>query len=398
MIVKLENAKIKGEIKAIPSKSYAHRIAICNFLAGNVPSGGCVGFTSKDITATEDCLKSVLDKNYTVDCGESGSTLRFLLPLFSALGGEFTLIGHGKLMQRPNDELFAVLKDHGIAVEKTDVIKISGKLSAGDFRVRGDISSQYISGLLMALPILDGDSKIILSTPMVSASYVDITLEVLSAYGIKIEKTDYGFFVKGNQEYIGKVASEGDWSNSAFFLVLGAVAGEITVTGLNNASVQGDRTIIDILRLAGATVKQEKDTVTVTKNNLKGFSFDAENCPDLVPIAAALAANAEGETTIKSVERLKIKESDRIESTIAFLSSFGIKAQFNGRDLIINGGKTKGGIVDGYNDHRIVMSAAVMAAVAIGESQIIGAEAVEKSYPTFFADYKVVGGKAVNGN
>ena len=275
--------------------------------------------------------------------------------------------------------------------EKYELIKISGKLTSGDFSIRGDISSQYISGLLRALPILDGDSKIILTTPLVSEAYVDITLEVLKSYGVKIKKTDYGFEIKGNQKYEGECIPEGDYSNSAFFLTLGALSEEITVDGLNLDSVQGDRKIIEILTLAGANVHLST-VAKVKKDKLKAFTFDGENCPDLVPITSVLASFCEGVSTIKNVKRLKIKESDRIESTLATLNAFGIKGEFNGNDLIIYGGKPKAGKVDSFNDHRIVMSAVVMATLVDGESVIYNAEAVNKSYPTFFEDYKKLGG------
>lgn len=392
MTVKLQNSKIHGELSAIPSKSYAHRIAICNFLAGSAPVGDCGDFTSKDITATERCLSAVKNGETIVDCGESGSTLRFLLPLFASLGGKYSFVGHGKLMERPNEELFGVMKEHGVTTEKTDRINTSGKLTSGEYKIRGDISSQYISGLLMALPTLDGDSEITLTTPLVSASYVDITLEVLSLYGVKIKKKQNGYVILGNQTYKGRVKPEGDWSNSAFFLVLGAINDGITMTGLNENSVQGDRAIVDIIRKAGALVEFDNNKITVKKQKLNGFSFDAENCPDLVPVASVLGACAKGVTVINNVERLKIKESDRIESTIKMLGSFGIRAESDGKSLWVYGGQPNGGIVDGYNDHRIVMSASVLASVAKGESVITGANAVEKSYPTFFNDYKSVGG------
>ena len=391
MNVKIKKGEVFGKLNAIPSISYAHRIAICNFLAGKTPTGGCKDFTSKDITATEDCLARVLNGEKVLDCGESGSTLRFLLPVLGAIGGEYQLVGHGKLMDRPNDELFAVLSAHNVAVEKTDSIKISGKLESGEFTIRGDISSQYISGLIMALPILNGDSKIILSTPLVSSAYVDITLEVLSLYGIKIQKTEYGYLVFGNQKYSGEATPEGDWSNVAFFMTLGALAGEVTLGGLNLSSVQGDRKIVEILRLAGASV-DTSPVVKVKNDKLKAFTFDAENCPDLVPIASALAGFCEGKTLIKNVERLKIKESDRIESIISLLASFGIKGEFDGKNLIIYGGQPTAGKVDSFNDHRIAMSGAVMATAVDGESVIFGAEAVNKSYPNFFEDLKKVGG------
>ena len=397
MIAKIEKSKIKGKINAIPSKSYAHRIAICNFLAGKEPSGKSGCFTSKDIEATERCLKDVNAGKNEVDCGESGSTLRFLLPLLAARGGEYAFIGHGKLMQRPNDELFSVLREHNIIIDKRENIKISGKLTSGDFRLRGDISSQYVSGLLMALPTLDGDSTITLTTPLSSAAYVDITLEVLRAFGIKIEKTSSGYFVKGNQKFSGDILPEGDWSNAAFFLVAGAIGEEVEVSGLNPDSVQGDKAILSVLEQAGAKVEINGDSIKVKASKLKGFYMDAENCPDLVPIVAVLAAVANGKSVIKNVERLKIKESDRIESTINTLKSFGVKAEYKDNSLVIYGAVPASGTVDSYNDHRIAMAAAVIASVSDGTTIINGADAVQKSYPDFFVDFNKLGGKAEYG-
>ena len=394
----IESAYLSGKIPAIPSKSYAHRIAICNFLAGNRPKSGCTDFTSKDITATENCLLSLKDGKKVLDCGESGSTLRFLLPLCGALGGEYEFIGQGKLMDRPNDELFSVLNAHGIETEKTDTIKINGKLSSGIYKIRGDISSQYVSGLLMALPILDGDSEIILTTELSSKPYVEITLEVLRSFNVNIQKTDRGYKIKGGQKYFGEEFMEGDWSNSAFFLVAGAINGDITVTGLNTKSVQGDMAIIDVLKLANAIVNCTETGVRVKKSELKGFTFDAKDCPDLVPITAVLGAYAEGETIIKNIERLKIKESDRIVSTISMLSAFGISAESDGKNLIVHGGKVQGGKVDSFNDHRIAMSTAVLALLADGKSILTDAQAVNKSYPSFFSDYVKLGGKVSETN
>lgn len=393
----VNGGKCLGQILSIPSKSYAHRIAICSYFAHKTPFGNAGDFSSQDISATENCLNDLLNGITFLDCGESGSTLRFLLPLLAVKGGNYTLTGHGKLLDRPNDELFAVLGAHGVNIQKLeDKIVVSGKLENGDFNIRGDISSQYISGLLMALPNLRGDSRIVLTTPLVSSSYVDITLEVLKEYGVKIDKTDYGFFVKGNQQFNGTVYPEGDWSNSAFFLVLGAINGDITVKGLNLDSVQGDRKIIDILKSAGACVKVANGDIKVTKSRLTAFTFDSENCPDLVPIACVLASACNGISVIKNIQRLKIKESDRITSTINMLNSFGIKAECDGVNMIVYGGKAKAGKVNSYNDHRIAMSATVLASICDGESVIDGANAINKSFPTFYKDFSSVGGQVVD--
>ena len=354
MNIKIEKAYLSGEIDAIPSKSYAHRIAICNFLSGEEPTANCGEFSSNDIFVTENCLKNLKEGKAVLDCGESGSTLRFMLPLCAALGGNYTFVGHGKLMDRPNEELFAVLKANGVSAVKTDKIEISGCLSAGEYKIRGDISSQYISGLLMALPTLNGDSKITLTTPLVSAPYVDITIEVLEKYGVKIIKERNGYIVKGNQVYKGFVKPEGDWSNMA-------------------------------------SIELKGDKIRVKKSNLKAFTYSAEDCPDLVPISAVLASYAQGVTVISNIERLKIKESDRVESTIAMLKGFGINADTDGKCLAIFGGKVTAGVADAFNDHRLAMSTAVLALGVDGVSQINGAEAINKSYPTFFKDFNKVG-------
>ncbi len=386
---------IDGEINAIPSKSYAHRIAICNFLAGKEPTANCVGFTSNDIAVTEECLKKVKQGERVLDCGESGSTLRFLLPLMASIGGEYEFIGHGKLMERPNQELFSVLNAHGVSTFKGESIKIKGKLESGEYRIRGDISSQYVSGLLMALPTLKGDSKIILTTPLASSPYVDITMQVLKSYGVDIINEERGFYIKGNAQYKGDLLPEGDWSNSAFFLTLGAICGRVKVTGLNLDSFQGDKVIVDILKSAGAKVDCSGDSVTVQKDALKAFTFDADSCPDLVPIASVLGAYARGKTVIRNIQRLRIKESDRVQSTLAMLSAFNVKAECDKNDVIIYGGNVKAGKADSFNDHRIAMSSSVLAlGVNGGESLITNAKAVNKSYPTFFSDLIKIGGKA----
>lgn len=395
MNVRVDSCSIKGQINAIPSKSFAHRVCICDFLSNQEIRDKFSSFNSKDITATANCLNAIKRGEKTLDCDESGSTLRFLLPLSATLGGEFLFVGKGRLMQRPNQELFEVLTSHGVSVSQDETgIKIKGKLTAGEYKIRGDVSSQYISGLLMALPNLDGDSKIVLRTPLSSKPYVDITIQVLREYGVEIQSLENGYFIKGCQTFKGNGKVEGDWSNMAFFLCLGAIAGEIIVNGLNLNSVQGDKKILSVLESAGAQVICEKDKITIKKSNLKPFSMDADDCPDLVPICAVLGAYASGTTIIKNVQRLKIKESDRITSTIAMLNAFNINAEFDGKNLIVFGGKVKGGKINSYNDHRIVMASAVLGSGAIGQSEIIDADAVNKSYPIFFNDYQSVGGIA----
>ena len=395
MNIMVEKSKTSGVVKAIASKSFVHRILICDFLAGNNLRSEFNGFTSKDILATANSLTAIRKGKRVLDCDESGSTLRFLIPLCAGLGGEFTFTGRGRLLSRPNTPLLNALAKFGITFEEnTDYIKMNGKLCSGDIEIAGDISSQYITGLIMALASLKGDSKIILTTKLASKPYVDITLSVLKGYGISVETTDYGYFIKGGQTFCGEINPEGDWSNMAFYLVLGAINGEITVSGLNLNSVQGDKKILEILKSANAELAISENQVTVKKGQLKGFAMDANDCPDLVPICAVLGAMASRKTIIKNIERLRIKESDRVLSTLEMLKAFGIKAEEKDNSMIIYGGKPMGGEVNSFNDHRIAMASAVLASIAEGQSQIIDAGAIKKSYPTFFEDFICVGGKA----
>ena len=368
---------------------------ICHYLAtGLVDTFGVT--QSADVLATKRCLFA-LKNGGALDAGESGSTLRFFIPLVLAIGGNYTFVGHGKLMQRPNDELFSVLSKHGASFSKVgDTLNLSGKLTAGEYSIRGDISSQYITGLMLALPLLNGDSVISLTTKIASRPYIDITLEVLKNFGIQITESGNKFIIKGNQKFTpAKADIEGDWSNAAFFLVGGAIGGDITVSGLNLSSLQGDKEICDILKSAGASVEVFADKVRVKKSDLKAFTFNADNCPDLVPIASILAGEANGQSVIKNISRLKIKESDRVESTVKMLLAFGVSAYEKDDNLYINGvnGQFSGGTVSSFNDHRIAMATAIGGIIAKNTVIIDGAEAVDKSYPDFYKDYEKIGGK-----
>lgn len=396
MKVCLKPSSFDGTVKAISSKSYVHRLLICLALA---KSNIDVNFTpSADIIATKNCLNALFnDKSTVLDAGESGSTLRFLLPLSLAIGGEYEFVGHGKLMQRPILDLVNVLTEHGAKIICADTIKVSGKLTVGDYKIRGDISSQYITGLLFALSVLDGVSTITLTSKLASSPYVDITLNLLSDFGVKVKTTDTGYVVYGGTGYIkpNNLTVEGDWSNAGFMLVGGAISGSCTVTGLNLNSPQGDKVILDVLKSAGAIVTVNGDAVSVRKNNLNAFTFDASDYPDTVPIVSVLASACRGVSVIKNIQRLTAKESDRVKSVIDMLASVSIKAQRVGDDLYVYGGVATGGVINAYNDHRIAMSGAILSLIVNGDIIIDGAEAVNKSYPTFFEDFKLLGGKIV---
>ena len=274
--------------------------------------------------------------------------------------------------------------------------RISGKLKNGNFEVNGDVSSQYITGLLMALASLEGDSAVVLKTPLQSKPYVDMTVKVLDDYGVKVRETDFGYLIKGSQTFKQmNYVVEGDWSHSAFFLSAGAIGGDVTVTGIDMNSTQGDKAIIDVLKSFGADIEINENGITAKKSELTGTVVDAENIPDLVPMIAVTAAFANGTTVIKNAERLRFKESNRIESVVANLKLMGADVTETPDGMIINGGRPlHGAELHGYNDHRIVMAFSVAGANAEGETVIDDMESINKSYPSFFEDYKKIGGKS----
>ena len=310
-----------------------------------------------------------------LDCGESGSTLRFLLPVACALGAKARFTGHGRLPERPNAALTKVLREHGAEIDADTLpMHVSGTLRPGLWALPGDVSSQYVTGLLMALPLLDGDSEIRLTTPLQSAGYVDMTLQALSDFGIRVERTDAGWIVPGNQAYRSPedVYVEGDWSAAAFWCAANALGSDIDIEGVSRRSAQGDRAIEALLGQR---------------------EIDASNVPDLVPALAAVAAALDQRTVIFGAARLRLKESDRLAAVADMLHALGGHAEVTPDGLIIDGGPVRGGTVDGKNDHRIVMAAAILATRAEGDVTITGADAVSKSYPDFFEHFRALGGK-----
>jgi len=334
-----------------------------------------------------------------LDCGESGSTLRFLLPVAAALGANAQIVGHGRLPQRPNAPLVEALRSHGTAID-SDLLPmcLSGKPSGGLWTLPGNVSSQYITGLLFALPLLDGDSEIRLTTRLESAAYVDMTLEALGRFGIAVQPTGEGWRVPGGQRYRspGEVGVEGDWSAAAFWLAANAMGGDIALKGLNPQSAQGDRAAAALL---GQASDGRISDAPASNGQQGAFVIDASGVPDLVPALAVAAACRPGRTVITGAARLRLKESDRLATVAALLTALGHRAQVTEDGLIIEGGAPAPcaeGIrtVEGANDHRIVMAAAVAAAYADAPVRITDAGAVEKSYPDFFRDFRALGGRA----
>ena len=402
-----------GEVTIPPSKSAAHRALICAALSEGESrvSPFC---TSHDLRATADCLKALgmninEDKDgYTVsrgqplkggtlDFNESGSTARFLLPIAAALGANVTAVGKGRLPDRPMDTLTKLFREHGVEVSSNKLpMTLKGKMTGGDFLLPGNISSQYISGLLLAAPLMDEDVNIILTTPIESVGYIDMTISAMKKYGALVETTAFGWRVSKEQKYkSANTVIEGDWSQAAFFMSAAAIGSDIKIKGLDFASLQGDMAALDVFAAFGANISIENDVLHIRRGELRGIEVNARDIPDMVPAIAVTAAYASGKTVIHSAERLRLKESDRIKTTLAVLSALGIKCEEKQDGMIIYGGAPVGARIDGANDHRIVMAAAVGAAFAEGESTIIGAEAINKSYPEFFDDFKKIGGKAI---
>ena len=393
--VRIKPSALGGSVTVPPSKSAAHRALICSFLAGGGSVNGITG--SDDMRATRGAINALRNGYGEVDCIESGSTLRFMLPVAAALGMSVTFTGTGKLPERPLGEYLRLFPEHGVKCEYEGALplRISGKLTPGKFEIAGDISSQYITGLLLALPLLEGDSEIILTSPLQSKPYVDMTVRIMSDYGVEIEETENGYLIKGNQLYKKcDYTVEGDWSQAAFFLVGGALTGDVTLQGLDINSAQGDKEIVNILKNAGADINTEHSLVRIKKSKLSFGEIDAHDIPDAVPALAVAAAYAKGTTVITGAERLRIKESDRIKSVVDNLTKMGISAQETPDGMIIKGGKPHGAKLDGFNDHRIVMAFSVAALAADGESEISDALSVNKSYPEFFDDFGLLGGMA----
>lgn len=411
MVVRLDLRNMHGTIDAIASKSDAHRTLIAASLADK-ETKLLLNSSSDDIEATVDCLTSAganiykdknnltvipikKNKSAVFDCKESGSTIRFLMPVAAALGIDSCFTGSGRLPERPQTPLLNVLKEHGITTTPDGEfpIKLKGQLTSGLFEIKGNISSQFVTGLLFALPLLEGDSEIRLIPPVESKPYIDMTISTLKKFGIEIKENGNSYFVKGKQKYISpdSIKIDGDWSNGAFFATFGAVS-DIKINGLFANSIQGDKAISRIVKEMGANVTMTDNSVHVTKNQLNGIDIDVKNIPDLVPVIATLSVFAKGTTTIFNAERLRIKESDRLATVTEIIKSAGGDITETQSGLIINGGKKlKDSFeINAYNDHRLVMAAAMLASHSI--VTVKNAQTISKSYPLFFDDLIKLGG------
>ena len=411
MDITLTPTVLCGTIPAIPSKSHAHRLIICASLA-DAPCTVVCKSTSRDIEATADCMRALgavitrTDDGYDIipiqktegkkilHVGESGSTLRFLLPLCASLGGEYEFWMEGRLPTRPLSPLYELLSAGGVTLsgQGKNPLLMSGKLTAHEFEIAADVSSQYISGLMFASAASGRECKITLTTEPESTGYIDMTADALSSFGVEIKKEGGAYSVNGRPKTPCRaIPAEGDWSNAAFWLCAGAVgSAPVGVSGLDGNSLQPDRAVIDILRRFGAEIEEAGGKYVVSPAPLYACEIDVKNTPDLVPALAVAAACAEGKTRIFGAGRLRLKESDRIESVCEMITALGGEAESVGDEIIVHGTGLSGGVVKCHNDHRIAMAAAIASCASADDITILGAECTQKSYPAFFEDFEKI--------
>lgn len=421
--LKLIKSKLNGEVKVPPSKSMGHRAIICAALGHGTSKIYNIDY-SDDMIATiegmssfgavinkgEDYLEVVgafsKDKEVKVEdirlvnCKESGSTLRFLVPISLLFDGKSKFIGEGNLGKRPLKTFYDIFDNQGIEYSYTDEVLdliINGSLKADTFEVEGNVSSQFITGLLFTLPLLDGDSKIVITTEMESKGYIDLTLSCLKDFGIEIINNDYKeFIIKGNQEYQSReYRVEGDYSQAAFFLSANALGSDIIINDLKLDSLQGDKEVIDILKRMGLEFKESGTGLTCTLNReLNSTVIDGSQCPDIIPVISVVAALSKGITKIINSSRLRIKECDRLKAMATELTKLGAKIEETKDGLIIEGVEEfEGGVTTwSWKDHRISMSLAIASTRCKNPIIIKDSECVAKSYPGFFEDFKMLGG------
>jgi len=419
METKFMPARLSGTAAAPASKSEAHRRMICAGLTqGDTVLEGFM--TSADMRATANCLKALgaslklegdrlhlhgfagkPDLMPVFDCGESGSTLRFFVPIALALTGKGLFRMHGRLGQRPMDvyrELFVprgVVWRMGEGADGAAELSVAGNIGSGNFTLPGDVSSQFVSGLLFALPLLEGDSTLTVRPPVESAGYINMTVRALRESGIEIiETAPFAWKIPGGQQYhAGNGRLHGDWSQAAVLLCAGALGQDVTVTAISTDTVQGDVAVLKHLTALGAEVTENETGITVSRGTPRRAVLDMHDCPDIAPILALVCQLAPGESRLTGCGRLRLKECDRLAATVEALNALGGQAREDGDDIIINGeDQLKGGALKPYNDHRMVMLASIAALVSEGAVSVPDAKALEKSWPEYLNVYRALGG------
>ena len=423
--IRITPAPLAGSVCVPSSKSMGHREIICAALAEGTSVVDNISL-SADIEATCRALRALgtkitsLPSLYSgrsafkieggklkntfeeIDCGESGSTLRFMIPLAALCGGSVIFNGRGKLVSRPLKAYYDIFDRQGIAYETAAngelPLKITGTLSPGKFELPGNVSSQFISGLLFALPLLKGDSVVTINSPLESKSYVALTLSCLAKYGIEIVHEDYRVYhIRGGQKYHSKNSVvEGDYSQAAFWLVAGALGGSVDCEGLTMASLQGDKAIVVNMLAMGGKISIDEAGMTIKSSpaNTSGTIIDASDCPDIIPILTVLAAVSDGTTEIINAGRLRLKECDRLSAVTTELNKLGADITELPEGLVVRGRKSlEGGEAECWNDHRIAMSLAIASIKCRNRIILHGAECVNKSYPQFWEDFVALGGQ-----
>lgn len=413
MIARIPPGRLQGSLQAIASKSQAHRLLIAAALADRPTRIRC-GERSEDIDSTLRCLAALGAQIRAEACGflvtpgaapaqaslpvgESGATYRFLLPVAAALGVRAHFLLQGRLPQRPMAPLIEALSQHGLSIsgEGSRELQVAGRLRGGVFQLPGDVSSQFVTGLMLAAPLMEGSCEIRLTSPLESRAYVDMTADALRLFGVELSLEEGRILIPGGQRYRspGELVVEGDWSNGALWLCAAAAGqGVLTLSGLNPESAQGDRAVVAMLRRFGADVRLEGGRFSVRPAPLKGCAVDIRDTPDLAPALALVGMAAEGETCLHGISRLRLKESDRAQSILDTVLSLGGSAAIREDSLRVMGGRPlSGGLCQAHGDHRIVMLAAAAAGMTAGPVTIHGAEAVRKSYPAFFDHLTALG-------
>ncbi|MDL2288396.1 3-phosphoshikimate 1-carboxyvinyltransferase [Oscillospiraceae bacterium OttesenSCG-928-F05] len=416
--VTIRPGTLRGTVAAMPSKSHIHRALICMALSpGRSALRNCAfcedtrrtleGLAALGFAAAHDYdggrrLLQISGRPVppggvkTVDCGESGSTLRFLLPLAVAAGLPCRFVGRGRLMDRPLEPYFELMEKQGVTYFLDgDTLEIDGHWREKTFAIRGDVSSQFLSGLLLALPLIGGGA-VKVTTPLQSSGYAEMTIEAMARHGADVAKQGGVYTLKQGSGYRPvDTAAEGDYSHAAFFLAAGALGGDVTVTGLPARSRQGDRVVFRLLAEMGADIRREGDGVRVSGTAVRPFDVDVTDVPDLMPVLSVLACGAEGKSVIRGAGRLRLKESDRLHAMAEGLERLGARVIEGTETLEIWGeGHLHGGAVSAHGDHRIAMALAVAALMAEGPVTLDGAETVAKSAPQFWEEFRSLGGYA----
>lgn len=422
MKVKIKPSILSGVVEVPASKSYAHRSIIAASLSNGISKIKGIEL-SEDIITTINIMKNfgalitkkddfyeivgnngkIIVKDKNIKCNESGSSIRFLIPLSLVNKNNIIFNGKGKLIERPLNSYYKIFEEQKILYKTNDnklPLEINGQLQSGIYKIDGSISSQFITGLLFSLPLLEGDSKIVIENELQSKGYVDLTIDILRMSGIEIKNEKYKiFYIKGNQKYKEiNYKIEGDYSQAAFWIVAGlisrSVQKNIKCENLNSQSLQGDLEIVNVVQKMNAQIQLEKDFILVKSSNVKGVQIDISQCPDLGPILAVLGCLSEGETKIINAKRLRIKESDRITAIVTELAKMGANIKEVGDEIHIKGVKELNGnvVLNSWNDHRIAMSLAIASTRCNGDIVIEGADCVKKSYPNFWEVFEKMGG------